>query len=164
MKILEWVFDVIEQGLGIVFVLIMFISILIQIFFRYVLSSPLTWTDEAARYSFIWAVFLGASFAVRKNEHVLMEVLICRFPRSVQRYIKKILDVIILISLIYLWPVSWSFFLFMKNVSAPTINISWGFLFFAAPLSIALMIIHLFIRLIGNRYEVEQELLQAGLS
>jgi TRAP-type C4-dicarboxylate transport system permease small subunit len=154
MKILEWVFDVIEQGLGIVFVLIMFFSVLIQIFFRYVIKSPLTWTDEAARYSFIWTVLLGAAFAVRRKEHVVMEVLSSRFPRSVQRYITMVLNGIILISLIYLWPVSWSFFLFMKNVSAPTMNISWGFLFFAAPFSIALMIIHTFIRLIRNHYEV----------
>jgi TRAP-type C4-dicarboxylate transport system permease small subunit len=39
----------------------------------------------------------------------------------------------------------------MKNISAPTLNISWGFLFFAAPLSIALMTIHTFIRLVKDR-------------
>jgi TRAP-type C4-dicarboxylate transport system permease small subunit len=146
MKVLERIFDVIEQGLGVVFLLIMFASVLIQIFFRYVLRTPLTWTEEAARYSFIWTVLLGAAFAVRKKEHVVMDVLVKRFPIYLQRYISIALNVIILISLIYLWPVSWKFFYFMKNVSAPTLNISWGFLFFSAPLSIALMTIHTFIR------------------
>jgi TRAP-type C4-dicarboxylate transport system permease small subunit len=146
MKILERIFDVIEQGLGVLFLLVMFVSVLIQIFFRYVLRTPLTWTEEAARYSFIWTVLLGAAFAVRKKEHVVMDVLVKRFPIYLQRYISIALNVIILISLIYLWPVSWKFFYFMKNVSAPTLNISWGFLFFSAPLSIALMTIHTFIR------------------
>ena len=151
MKVLETVFDIIEQGLGVCFVLIMFISVLLQIFYRYVLQSPLTWTEEAARYSFIWIVLLGAAFAVRTKEHVAMEILFDRFPKSVQRYVTVMTNGIILISLIYLLPVSWSFFSFMKNVSAPTLNISWGFLFFAAPLSIALMTIHTFIRLINDR-------------
>ena len=43
MKVLETVFDIIEQGLGVCFVLLMFISVLLQIFYRYVLQSPLTW-------------------------------------------------------------------------------------------------------------------------
>ena len=146
MKILEMVFDVIEQGFGILFLLIMFVSVLIQIFFRYVLQSPLTWTEEAARYSFIWTVLLGAAFAVRRKEHVVMDLLVKNFPISLQRYISIVLNVIILIALIYLLPVSWKFFYFMKNISAPTLKISWGILFFSAPLSIALMTLHTFIR------------------
>lgn len=147
MKILERIFDVIEQGLGVLFLLVMFVSVLIQIFFRYVLQSPLTWTEEASRYSFIWTVLLGAAFAVRRKEHVVMEVLVKRFPAYLQRYISLVLNSIILISLIYLLPISWSFFWFIKGVSAPTLGISWGFLFFSAPLSIALMTIHTFIAL-----------------
>jgi TRAP-type C4-dicarboxylate transport system permease small subunit len=145
MKILEMVFNVIEQGFGVLFLLVMFASVLIQIFFRYVLQSPLTWTEEVARYSFIWTVLLGAAFAVRKKEHVVMDVLVKHFPIYLQRYISIALNVIIFISLLYLLPVSWKFFYFMKNVSAPTLKISWGFLFFSAPLSIALMTIHTFI-------------------
>jgi len=146
MKILERMFDVIEQGIGVAFLIIMFASVLIQIFFRYVLRTPLTWTEEAARYSFIWTVLLGAAFAVRRKEHVAMDVMVKRFPANAQRYISFLLNAMIFISLIYLLPVSWKFFYFMKNVSAPTLNISWGFLFFSAPLSIALMAVHTFIR------------------
>jgi TRAP-type C4-dicarboxylate transport system permease small subunit len=125
----------------------MFVSVLIQIFFRYVLQSPLTWTEEASRYSFIWIVLLGAAFAVRKKEHVVMEVLVNRFPARLRRNILFGINVIILIALIYLLPISWSFFWFIKGVSAPTLGISWGFLFFSAPLSIALMTIHTLIGL-----------------
>ncbi len=142
MKILERIFDVIEQGLGVALLIVMFASVLIQIFFRYVLKTPLTWTEEASRYSFIWVVLLGAAFAVRRKEHVLMDVLPKRFPAPVQKQLWFGLNVIILISLIYLLPVSWKFFWFMRNVSSPTLPMSWGFLFFSAPLSIFLMAIH----------------------
>ena len=148
MKILERIFDVIEQGLGVTLLLVMFASVLVQIFFRYVLKSPLTWTEEASRYSFIWTVLLGAAFAVRRREHVVMDILAKRFPAALQKQISLVLNLVILISLIYLLPISWKFFWFMKNVSAPTMKISWGFLFFSAPLSILLMTIHTLIGLI----------------
>jgi TRAP-type C4-dicarboxylate transport system permease small subunit len=148
MKILERVFDLIEQGLGVLLLLVMFISVLTQIFFRYVLNSPLTWTEESSRYSFIWIVLLGAAFAVRKKEHVVMEVLVNRFPGPVRKTISFGMNVMILIALLYLLPVSLDFFMFIKGVSAPTLKISWGFLFFSAPLSIALMTIHTFIGLV----------------
>lgn len=158
MKILESIFDVIEQGLGVALLIVMFASVLIQIFFRYVLRSPLTWTEEASRYSFIWIVLLGAAFAVRRREHVVMEILVKKFPVPLRKQISVALNLIILISLIYLLPVSWKFFWFIKNVSAPTMKISWGFLFFSAPLSILLMAIHTLIGLIKTiRPEEEQK-------
>ncbi len=148
MKILDRIFDVIEQGLGVALLIVMFASVLIQIFFRYVLKTPLTWTEEASRYSFIWIVLLGAAFAVRRKEHVLMDVLPKRFPASVQKQLWFILNVLILVSLVYLLPVSWKFFWFMRKVSSPTLPMSWGFLFFSAPLSLFLMAIHTLIGLI----------------
>jgi len=157
MKILERIFDVIEQGLGVTLLLVMFASVLIQIFFRYVLKSPLTWTEEASRYSFIWIVLLGAAFAVRRREHVVMDVLVKQFSAALQKQISLILNVIILISLIYLLPISWKFFWFMKNVSAPTMKISWGFLFFSAPLSIFLMTIHTLMGLISAMRQGEKK-------
>ena len=77
-----------------------------------------------------------------------MDVLYKKFPAPLQKQIWFVLNLIILISLIYLLPVSWKFFWFMKNVSAPTMKISWGFLFFSAPLSILLMTIHTLMGLI----------------
>jgi TRAP-type C4-dicarboxylate transport system permease small subunit len=157
MKILERIFDVIEQGLGVTLLLVMFASVLIQIFFRYVLKSPLTWTEEASRYSFIWTVLLGAAFAVRRREHVVMDVLVKKFPAPLQKQISFFLNLMILISLIYLLPISWRFFWFMKNVSAPTMKISWGFLFFSAPLSVFLMTIHTFMGLINAMRQGEDK-------
>jgi len=47
----------------------------VQVFFRFVLRSPLAWTDETARYAFIWMVFLGAAVAVKKKTHIRVDLL-----------------------------------------------------------------------------------------
>jgi TRAP-type C4-dicarboxylate transport system permease small subunit len=43
-------------------------TVLIQIFARYV-EVPVTWTEDVSLYSFIWAVFMGASAMVFEGKH-----------------------------------------------------------------------------------------------
>lgn len=48
----------------------MFLCVLVQVFFRYFLDSPLTWSDELARYLFVWCAFLGWIIAARRRSHL----------------------------------------------------------------------------------------------
>jgi len=48
----------------------MFACVLAQVVFRYFLDSPLTWSDELARYLFIWCSFLGWVVAARRRSHL----------------------------------------------------------------------------------------------
>lgn len=58
----------IQEALGTVLLSVFFIAILIQICARY-LSISLLWTEEIANFSFIWAVFMGASAMVYWKSH-----------------------------------------------------------------------------------------------
>ena len=42
--------------------------------FRYALDSPLTWSDELASTLFLWTVMLGAAVALRRGEHMRLEL------------------------------------------------------------------------------------------
>jgi len=48
----------------------MFACVLAQVVFRYFLGSPLTWSDELARYLFVWCAFLGWVIAARRRSHL----------------------------------------------------------------------------------------------
>jgi TRAP-type C4-dicarboxylate transport system permease small subunit len=52
----------------------MFACVLAQVFFRYFLGSPLTWSDELARYLFVWCAFLGWVIAARRRSHLAVTV------------------------------------------------------------------------------------------
>ena len=41
-----------------------------QVFFRYALNQPLTWSEELSRYLFIWIVFLATWAAFRQGLHL----------------------------------------------------------------------------------------------
>jgi len=47
-----------------------------QIVMRYVFNHSLSWTEELARYLFVWQVWLGASFAVKKRAHLKITMLL----------------------------------------------------------------------------------------
>jgi TRAP-type C4-dicarboxylate transport system permease small subunit len=46
-----------------------------QVVMRYVFSNSLSWSEELARYIFIWQTWLGASYATRMHRHLRIEVL-----------------------------------------------------------------------------------------
>ena len=48
----------------------MFACVLGQVVFRYSLGDPLTWSDELARYLFVWCAFLGWIIAARRHSHL----------------------------------------------------------------------------------------------
>lgn len=47
----------------------------LAVFFRYVLSSPLTWSTEISSYLLVYTVLFGASIALRHNQFVRVEAL-----------------------------------------------------------------------------------------
>lgn len=55
-------------------------TITAQVLARYVFNVPLAWTEELARYLFIWLVFLGASQAMRRGEHIAIGLFVELLP------------------------------------------------------------------------------------
>ena len=51
----------------------------IQVVSRYVLQSSLAWTEELARYMFIWLAALGAAYAYKTKAHFLLRFVVDRF-------------------------------------------------------------------------------------
>jgi TRAP-type C4-dicarboxylate transport system permease small subunit len=60
------------------------LCVLLQVFCRYVLNDPLTWSEELARYLFIWCAFLGWILASRHRSHLAMSFVAERLPPRVQ--------------------------------------------------------------------------------
>ena len=46
-----------------------------QVFTRYVTADPLIWTEEVARYLFVWITLVGAAAGVRAHAHFGLDIL-----------------------------------------------------------------------------------------
>ncbi len=78
---------------------LMTLTVLLGVFFRYVILRPLGWTEELARYLMIWSALLAVSVGIRYNEHVGITLLIQRLPYKLARIVRFITQILILLFL-----------------------------------------------------------------
>ncbi len=76
--------------------LVMVTSILLQVFFRYAMNSPLYWSEEIARYAFVWLVFIGAAIASKRGAHIGVDYLVMHLPELPKNILAIIVNILVL--------------------------------------------------------------------
>ncbi|MDR1796696.1 MAG: TRAP transporter small permease [Clostridiales Family XIII bacterium] len=72
-KILSFVNKNLEAVLSSFFLVVMTVLIISQIVCR-IIGLPLSWTEELARYTFIWLIFISCAYAVKKRVHIKLDL------------------------------------------------------------------------------------------
>lgn len=57
-----------------------------QVFTRYVLNNPSTWSEELVGYLFAWASLFGASLITGERGHMNIPVVVEKMPAAVQKF------------------------------------------------------------------------------
>ena len=149
------ILSAIQRGLNglvrwiiIVLMLVMTVTVSLQIVFRYVFNVPLAWSEEMARFSFVWVSFFGASALMRVREHINVSVFVDRFPprlRTVAVFLANICALIcvyfFLVGGIALTTNEW-------RQLAPAMEIPMGWVYLVIPISTGLMAIWIVIQTI----------------
>lgn len=76
-----------EAVIASVFLTAMVMAILIQVIARFFFSIGLSWTDEVAAFSFVWAALLGAAITVETRSMHLVDAFVRPLPHPVRRLI-----------------------------------------------------------------------------
>jgi len=95
------------RAIGIVAVALMVVSILVQVFFRYILNSALPWPDEAARFCMLWMTGLMAPTAFRQGGFVAIDMLAVALPRIASQILSLILLTVTLLVLVVAVKIGW---------------------------------------------------------
>ncbi len=83
---------------------LMFLTTFYQILARDIFVISSMWTEELARFLFVWIVFLGAATLIDGNEHIRIAILIDRLPLAVSRMIRVVSNLLILaFGVIFVW-------------------------------------------------------------
>ena len=72
---LDWLLGQIEAVLLAAMVAAITAVTFAQVFTRYVTENPLIWTEEVARYLFVWITLIGAASGVRLHAHFGLDIL-----------------------------------------------------------------------------------------
>jgi TRAP-type C4-dicarboxylate transport system permease small subunit len=74
---------------------LLIVSCVVQVFSRYVLNDSYRWTEELARYSFIWVHFLGTSLCLRAKSHATITFIIDAVPPLIHNVMSLLVSLIL---------------------------------------------------------------------
>lgn len=137
--------SMIENAVIILGLSAMFLILLAQVIMRYVFSRPLTWSEEAARFIFVYVSFIGISYAYRQKGHIRMEVVVNLVPQAVRRGLEVLINLGTIALFCYMIPFSFRFIGIQAGVKATATHIPMSIVYTALPLGMALSCVRLLI-------------------
>ncbi len=130
---------------------------IMQVIYRYVLKLPLSFSEELARFLFIWVTFLGTAMALKQGKHVKMELLIQTFPKVVQ----KVISVMVFVLSICTYGIMiYSGIEVMKRTMTQTsaaLGIPMGYIYMSVPLCAFIMILFEIGKFMNKKSDVKEE-------
>lgn len=137
--------DLILMSLAVV---VVFVVLLAQVFLRYVFNSPLIWSEELARYTFVWFTMLALGYNARTDNNISMTLLYTHLPKIVQRVL-DILGYLVGIGLYaYLIPCSVQYLQSQAGIRSAAMKLPMTCLAVSVPVGFFLIILRLFVKLI----------------
>jgi len=119
----------------------MCIIIAMQVFNRYVLGNSLDWSEELGRYLFIWAVYIGCSYAMKEDRHLEVTVIRHFFGSKLERISTIIAYTLSIVFNIICIVFGIKMFIFLINTgqNSPAMEIKMYWVYLSIPLGMGLM-------------------------
>ena len=150
MQVLKKCWDQFEETILVYSYLLVVPLLFMQVVCRYVFNNSLTWSEELARYIFIWQVWLGSSYCVQKNRHIRIDIYTHHLPRNAYQIFETVITIISIVFCVFLIVKGGSVVVMIARLhqTSPAMKIPMQFIYACVPVSCALMIVryieHLF--------------------
>lgn len=108
---------------------------------RYCFNSPLAWTEEFARYVFIWLIFMGAVVCTKQKAHIVVDAIIVLLPRRLQKAFALTVHVLVLLLVLLLAYYGWRV---TASATQPTstLGVPQSLVYAALPVAAVLIFLH----------------------
>jgi TRAP-type C4-dicarboxylate transport system permease small subunit len=124
---------------------IMGIVLSIQVLMRYIFNHPLVWSEELARYMFVWLTFIGAGYAVRHNLHIKMEYFYRQMPQTIQKNVKVLTNCLSIACYTVIIYYGVNFTISQHGIASSAMGMDMSILFAAFPIGFALLVLNLIV-------------------
>jgi TRAP-type C4-dicarboxylate transport system permease large subunit/TRAP-type C4-dicarboxylate transport system permease small subunit len=111
------------------------------VFMRYVVRSPLVWSDELASILLLWLAMLGAVIAYRRGEHIRMTALLRRVSPQAAAIMEAIGSVVVAIFVIELMPASLTFVKMEQIDVTPALGIPSSYVVMSIIVGLSLILV-----------------------
>ena len=127
---------------------IMVVVTAINVFTRYLFNYSIIWSNELARYMFVWITFLGGSVVLKRSELARMTALLGKMPRCLQKVVIAVIEILVIFFSIYAAKYGWIQAVNVKAQLSPAMHVSMFWVYISVPVGFVIMIIHSFNRLL----------------
>lgn len=145
MKVIHWLDKHFEEGLSALLLAAATVVIALQIIFRF-MGAPLSWTEELARYMFVWLIYISCSYAVRKRAHIQVDLIPIMCKDTGKFILSIIADVCFFIFAVIItyYGIQMMYnVIFVKTQVSPAMGINMGYVYLSFVLGLGLTSIRL---------------------
>ncbi|HWK21766.1 MAG TPA: TRAP transporter small permease [Ureibacillus sp.] len=157
-KINNFVFSI-EKILAILLAVVLLLSLAAGVLFRYLLKSPLFWSDELAIFCLIWITFIGGSLSLKEKASPSITILTDLVSPKLKKYVQALCNIILLLFVAYILYLAYEW-ITMPNIMVQTstaMNIPKVYFYLSIPVSFIFSVIHVLANIFLDFTEDEQE-------
>ena len=154
-RVLDWPLNLARWIIVAVFAGMIAITFL-QVVFRYALTAPLPWSEEAARYCFVWIVFLGAALGLEKGFHLGVDLLVNRIPLNWRRQVELASNILLAGFALVVIYASLPVLQLNSLQHSPALGIQMTWIYLAIPASMVLILLIIVVRIV-TRFTAKQD-------
>jgi TRAP-type C4-dicarboxylate transport system permease small subunit len=148
---LKKAFDNLIEGVCAILMVALTVVVFVQVFNRFVLKTPLAWSEDLAMLLYQWVVFVGAALGVKRLRHFGIELVVRRLPQGARHWLELLSPIAIGIVALVMIVQGWAILGLNRNRIYSTMDLSYTWAFLPIPLAGVLILIYL-IRIEINRW------------
>ncbi len=119
------------------------VVVVTSVIFRYLLLSPISWSEEVGRYVMIWVGFLAASIAAREGLHVGVDFLVQWVQPEVAIWLRRFAHVAMIGFLLIVMSYGFILVANLWDQYSPVMDIRMTWPYLAIPVGSLLMLVQL---------------------
>lgn len=140
MKTIRWLDRHLEECLLVLIGSIMVLSVSMQVLVRFIFGGSIDGVEEFTRYGFIWLIYIGISYAAKKQRHLKVDVLLLVLKNKAKVVLGMVSNMIFLAFAVFIifYGSSISFLILDWGQVSPALNFPVGWVYLAAPAGMGL--------------------------
>jgi TRAP-type C4-dicarboxylate transport system permease small subunit len=118
------------------------VVIFVQVIARYILEVALPWTEEFARFAFLWLIFLANAMAERQKEHFRVSYFVEQAPPKLRYAFWAAGEILIFVFFIWLLMDSLTFVQMGKRMISPVMQLRLDWIYWGLPAAVILSLLN----------------------
>jgi len=137
----------------VVLISIMVLAMFFQVVTRYVFGAGIPWTEELARFSNVWLIFIGASVLAFTDEHIKVTIADTLLKGKSLAVIQTIRNLVYLAYSIILIKVGINSLGVVASQTSPNMMMPMNYVYMVIPIGAVLTTVYIIVNLVPKRTE-----------